>query len=500
MKLKYYLMSLVMASAALTGFTSCSDDDDAPAELTFSGESMRVKIGEENKVAVPIATGGGQYNAFSLDEEIAKTSIENGKVYVEGLKNGSTKIVVSDASNNYKQFLVSVYTTEVVKLNYSTLELTTIVGKRNTVTGIAVTEGNDKYTVESNDERVSAAINSETGEITVYAAAEEDPYTAVLTVADQTNLTAELTVNVSEATDRVKIGTDTRELLPIDKSLGEYTVELVNDGDKATLYTDDSGEYIEGLANGTAIVKILQGENYRQLTYSVYTTDVMKLSATTYKLESPLGVAATVSPISVIEGNGGYSIVSDNEAVYAAINSTTGAITLTVKSKVDDYDAVITVTDCTGLTASATISVIASLDPFTSDELDNIKAITKNTLWIQANEFSQNVNSDFSSGYERDGDWVDAADSEGNHTFGWWEIYWGTDYGGHYIIYPEGTSVGQEVDATYRFRYNAWGSSTYNLSGKAKIVQDDETKKVVIWWNVDLEKECINRGWIVKMK
>ncbi|MCM1292276.1 MAG: hypothetical protein NC111_02535 [Bacteroides sp.] len=504
MKLRYYFMSMLMIASASVGFTSCSDDDDPVPVVNdrndlVLGIDARVKIGPDTRIELPIETGNGEYQAYSLDPEIADVVIgEDGKYYIEGFKNGKARIVVSDAANNYKQLVVGVYTTDNMKLNYTNLEVTALVGQSENVPGFEVTEGNGGYTATVNDNRVTMIINAEAGTMTIRATADETPYTAVVTVEDQTGLTATVNVSVAPATARVKIGTDTREQLPIDVNAGEYEITLVNGGQKAKLVSDASGEYIEGLANGTAVVKVCQGDTVRQITYSIYTTDVMRLNETSLSVTAPLGIAATVKDLKVLEGNGGYSVSSSNTAIAASINAD-GVVTLNVTAKVENYTAEITIKDQTGLSAKATVTVNATFDPFTDSELQDIQTLTKNTVWIQAaNKFSQNINSDFTR-YESDGEWTDEADGN-SHTFGWWEIYYGSDYGGHYIIYPEGTGLNEEVDATYRFRYAAWGSSTYNLPGKAKILQDDDTKKVMIWWNVDMQNEVIQRGWIVKMK
>lgn len=105
MKLRYYIISPALAASC--GFlASCSDDDDDQivmenSELTFGVDALRVKIGEENKALLPVATGEGQYNAFSLNENVAKATVENGEVFVEGFRNGSTHIVISDAGGHY---------------------------------------------------------------------------------------------------------------------------------------------------------------------------------------------------------------------------------------------------------------------------------------------------------------------------------------------------------------------------------------------------------------
>lgn len=335
---------MMVAVFAITGFTSCDDDDDtvieipAPDEITFEGEATRVKIGSDNRITIPVATGGGDYRGYSLNPEIAEVVTgEDGQYYIEGYKNGVAKIVVSDAANQYKQLSVSVYTTEEMTLSHS-----------------------------------------------------------------------------------------------------EYT------------------------------------------------------------FETPMGLSATSNECSVVLGNGDYSVESDNQKVKASIDAETGVITLTATSAKDEYSATVTVKDCSDLSASIKVTVSATFDPFTDSDIDAILAKTSSDLYIQSSQFPQNTNADFPR-WERYGVWTDEAGSDNLHTFGWWE----GNYGGHYIIYPQGTALNQEVNATYRFKYNisyATPYPTYNLEGTAKIIKDDDTAKIVIWWDVDMDNEVINRGWIVKIK
>lgn len=331
---------MMVATFAMAGFTSCDDDDtiiEAPTpEITFDGETPRVKIGAENRITLPVATGAGNYQAFSLTPEIAEVVTgEDGQYYIEGRKNGVAQIVVSDAANQYKQLLVS-----------------------------------------------------------------------------------------------------------------------------------------------------------------VYTTDEMTLSHSEFTFVTPMGLSTSNSECTVVLGNGDYTVESDNDKVKASINAETGVITLTATSAKDEYTATVTVKDCSDLSASIKVTVSATFDPFTDSDIDAILAKTSSDLYIQSSQFSQNTNYDFPY-YERYGSWSDKAGSDNLHTFGWWE----GNYGGHYIIYPEGTALNEEVNATYRFKYN-YGSSypIYNLEGKAKVIKDDATAKIVIWWDVDMTNEVINRGWIVKIK
>lgn len=147
-----------MVLATSCGYlASCSDDDDdkiVNSELTFGVDALRVKIGEENKTLIPVAAGEGQYNAFSLDENVAKATIENGDVFVEGFHNGSTHIVVSDAGGHYKRLPIQVYTTDELVLNMRRLDFNCLLGKTESNNQIEVVLGNGGYSVESGDERI----------------------------------------------------------------------------------------------------------------------------------------------------------------------------------------------------------------------------------------------------------------------------------------------------------------------------------------------------------
>lgn len=164
MKIRYYFMSIAMLAAALTGFTSCSDDDDvvAPSELQLPEETIRVRIGDEYRV--PVATiplaGAGDYSAYSLSPEICGVETdEDGTMYVAGYRNGTGSIVLADAAGNYKRIAVAVYTTDVMQLNYPNLKLTTQLGQLNRVNAVAVAAGNGGYSVESKDSRIEATVN-----------------------------------------------------------------------------------------------------------------------------------------------------------------------------------------------------------------------------------------------------------------------------------------------------------------------------------------------------
>lgn len=229
MKIKYIFMSMVMAATVMGGFTSCSDDDDdapaAPAEktdLVLANEVQRVKIGPENRVLIEVAQGNGEYQAYSLNPEIAEVVVgDDGLYYIEGFKNGMTDVVVSDAANNYKRLAVSVYTTDEMQLSHETYSFVTVLGKSATSTECSVTLGNGGYSIESDNSKVRVSIDAETGAISMTATSAKDEYTATVTVTDVTGLTATMAVTV-QATFDPFVQSELDELLAMTESKIDY--------------------------------------------------------------------------------------------------------------------------------------------------------------------------------------------------------------------------------------------------------------------------------------
>lgn len=308
---------------------------------------------------------------------------------------------------------------------------------------------------------------------------------------------------LTEGTTRVKIGEENRVALPIESGAGEYNAFSLNP-EVADVYFDQAGTpFIEGFKNGTTSIVVSDASGaYKKLPVAVYTTDQLQLTHTEFQFVTPLGIEVSNSEAGVSLGNGGYEITSDNDKVIASIEPENGAITLRARSGKDIYVATVTVTDQTGLTAEMKVSVTPTFDPFTQEELNNLKNNPEEDCYILSPQISSNRNYDFSSTYGRSyGDWKNEVE-DGYYVFGWWELWYGSDYGGHYIIYPSTATVGQEVNATYKYKYNySYSNSypTYELEGKAKVLRDDDWK-VVVWWNVDMDNECIERGWVMKEK
>lgn len=213
MKIRYYFMSMLLACTAMVGFTSCDDDDDdelAPVNVVKPGEggedyritsdTVKVKIGEETRVALPVE-GGQDVRGFSLDETVAKVVETPQGWMIEGFKNGTAGIMLTDANGNFKKIIASVYTTDVMTLNMSAIELNAPLGESVQYTECAVELGNGGYTAASDNANVTAVADPATGAIAISARGRLEAYTATVTVTDISGLTASVTISVTSSTD-----------------------------------------------------------------------------------------------------------------------------------------------------------------------------------------------------------------------------------------------------------------------------------------------------------
>lgn len=316
------------------------------------------------------------------------------------------------------------------------------------------------------------------------------------------NTTETPDIQFSSDTVRMKIGEENRAALPIASETGGINAFSL-DPAVADIVDVDGVPMIEGFKNGLCDVMVSDdNNNYKKFVVSVYTTEQMQLSTDALTILTPLGGSATSTEASVVLGNGGYSIVSDNPKVTASITPETGEISITVTSKVDPYSATLTVTDISGLSADLKVTVEASFDPFTPAQLQEIMDMTESAAWADCKDPSDE-NEPYYYGWRNYGygSWLDSTEGD-TSTVGWWYINSrGVDYGGIKIDYPANAAVDAEVEGTLCFQYS--DSRLYDLykyEGNAKVLVDDATKKVVIAWQVDEQNERINRGYVVLIK
>lgn len=191
---------LLLACCMSVGLTGCWNNEldeevEEMPDFILEDETLRVKIGAENKEEVRVKVGGDVYQAFALDENVAKAELIDGVVYVEGFSNGTTDVIVSDKYSRYRRLPVSVYTTDELTVEETNFELLIPLGnwgKGKT----SVVLGNGGYTIASDNEAVRASIDENTGEITFEAKSKMEDYTANITVTDCTSLTATIVVTV----------------------------------------------------------------------------------------------------------------------------------------------------------------------------------------------------------------------------------------------------------------------------------------------------------------
>ncbi|MBR1890045.1 MAG: cadherin repeat domain-containing protein [Alloprevotella sp.] len=279
---------------------------------------------------------------------------------------------------------------------------------------------------------------------------------------------------------RVKIGTENKQAIDVESGAGEYAAYSL-DETIAQVVEEDGQVFIEGLRNGqTTIIVSDAGSRYRRIAVSVYTTEVLTLSETSFNLEAPLGFNATAEA-SVVLGNGEYTIESDNAAVTASIDAETGEITINGRGRLEEYTAVVTVTDCTGISATIEVTVVGSTTPFTADDLDAIKA--NNTVGIT---FDNGRDDLYNYGTN-----VAAVQSNGKMRVGitFYSYYY------TYVEYNGDLTVGTKTDGTFSANYS-WRYSQQACD--VEVIQNTGSRIWIIFSWVDMENETLHRGYIIQ--
>lgn len=305
MKIIYKTMLLCVV---VLSFFSCGNDDepgiDTPPsnpELMVAEDALFVRIGEDTGAELEVLQGGGEYNAFSTNENIAKTEVVDGKIMIKGISIGKTYIVVSDKNGYYEKKPILVGLTDVIELDKTEVKIESLLNMSVYAT-VNITKGNGGYKVVSDNPKVTVSV-SENGAITIMGKPEdiETPTTALVTVTDAIGITSVFDVCIS-----------------------------------------------------------------------AHRTDVLKLDETNVEAEGAVGKAFSVM-INVVDGNGGYKVVSNNPEVSVSVTMS-GAIKVTgiLKSADADLVATITVTDILNLKAACQIRIIPTDNPYTEEEIQTI--------------------------------------------------------------------------------------------------------------------------------
>lgn len=164
----------------------------------------------------------------------------------------------------------------------------------------------------------------------------------------------------------------------------------------------------------------------------------------------------------------------------------------------NDYTAVITVTDAADLTATINVTVKAIMQPFTDAEIAKIKGLSESTVWADCKDPSDGNTPYYYSwkdyGY---GDFMNSVEGT-TRTIGWWYKTNYADYGGIKITCPENAAIDAEVSGTLYFQYSniSW-YDLYSYPGTAKVLEKTDTRTVVICWQLDQQNQRYNRGYVV---
>ena len=202
-------MSMALMATASVSFTACDDDDPEyepvtvigsdkdNSSLQFTTDECRVKIGADNRVAIPVAESTGAIKAYSLSPDVVEVVEVDGVPMLEGLKNGTGSVMVATGDDVYKALKVSVYTTDVMQFAAEQFSCSALLGYEAEVTLQVVTLGNGNYTATTDNENVAFVSATEDGALTFSALGAEQAYTVNVTVTDASNVsgTVKLTVN-----------------------------------------------------------------------------------------------------------------------------------------------------------------------------------------------------------------------------------------------------------------------------------------------------------------
>lgn len=197
MQTKYYLLLFSFISFIFLG---CSKEDDGnpvidtEADIVLDKETIDIQV--EEKATVRISEGNGDYNVFSLNEDITTVTLSNNELEIEGKDIGATYIIIADKKTQLKLLPVSVYRYNEILLETSSVDVEFKLGHPGQVR-VEVLEGNGKYLVVSEDESVATATVSEN---TIIVTARGIEGTTNIVVTDASNRQATLSVNTLPTT------------------------------------------------------------------------------------------------------------------------------------------------------------------------------------------------------------------------------------------------------------------------------------------------------------
>ncbi|MBR8708456.1 hypothetical protein [Bacteroides pyogenes] len=182
-------------------------------------------------------------------------------------------------------------------------------------------------------------------------------------------------LKVKENSVRIKVGAEHRVSVDILEGGNEYNV-FSTDEDIVSAEIVDKKISLEGKSVGEAVV-VLSDKNSKYLKFpvSVYLTDQIKFSQEEVEMEILAGHRKSAK-IKVSEGNGGYKVESGNPNIEASVTEE-GEITINVTAPKEPFIGSVTVKDKGGISASFTVKVTITTEPFSEALLAEIKSEDK---------------------------------------------------------------------------------------------------------------------------
>ena len=317
----------IEGKAAGTTKVTVKDSQNKTAEITVTVraraltlERTALTINAGTTADVAIIAGNGNYTLQVADNSKATATIIGNKVRIEGKAAGTTKVIVKDGQNKTAEITVTVNAFSL------TLERTTLTINAGATAEVAITAGNDNYTLQvADNSKVTASVVNNKVRIEGKAAG-----TTKVIVKDSQNKTAEIIVtinpfNLSLERNALTINAGTTAEVAIFSGNGGYTVQVA-DNSKVTASVVNNKVRIEGKAAGTTKVTVKDGQN-KTAEISV-TVSPRNLAVEKMRVELNAGANTLVA---ITNGNGGYTAVSeDNNKVTAQIEG--NGIRITAKA------------------------------------------------------------------------------------------------------------------------------------------------------------------------
>ena len=306
----------IEGKAAGTTKVTVKDGQNKTAEITVTVnafsltlERNAVELNPDDTAEVSITNGNGNYTLQVADNSKVTATIVGNKVRIEGKAAGTTKVTVKDSQNKTAEITVT------IRARALTLERTTLTINAGTTAEVAITAGNDNYTLQvADNSKATATIVGNKVRIEGKAAG-----TTKVTVKDSQNKTAEITVTVNAFSltlerTTLTINAGTTAEVAITAGNGNYTLQVA-DNSKATATIVGNKVRIEGKAAGTTKVTVKDSQN--KTAEITVTINPFNLSLERNALTINAGTTAEVA---IFSGNGGYTVqVADNSKVTASV-------------------------------------------------------------------------------------------------------------------------------------------------------------------------------------